>query len=100
MVFKFQKILFLEFRVARVSKKRPGSVRVFKNTGTAGQISGRVWTRPSPKVPTNSFNVSVLNHNISVLTFSQQFSAVVTVSFELNYLFLCGGPPFFSIKTF
>ena len=48
MVFKFQKILFLEFRVARVSKKRPGLVRVFKNTGTAGQISGRVWTRPSP----------------------------------------------------
>ena len=51
MVFKFKKILFLEFRVARVSrvsKKRPGSVRVFKNTGTAGQISGRVWTRPSP----------------------------------------------------
>ena len=48
MVFKIQKILFLEFRVARVSKKRPGSVRVFKNMGTACQISGRVWTRPSP----------------------------------------------------
>ena len=56
MVFKFKKILFLEFRVARVSrvsKKRPGSVRVFKNTGTVGQISGRVWTRPSPKCNTN-----------------------------------------------
>ena len=48
MFFKFQKILFLMFRVARVSKKRPGSVRVFKNTGTTGQISGWVWTRPSP----------------------------------------------------
>ena len=48
MVFKFQKILFLEFRVARVSKKRPGSVRVFKKTGTAGQISGQVGTWPSP----------------------------------------------------
>ena len=32
----------------RFSKKWPGSVRVFKNTRTAGQISGRVWTRPSP----------------------------------------------------
>ena len=30
------------------SKKWLGSVRVFKNTRTAGQISGRVWTRPSP----------------------------------------------------
>ena len=49
MVFKFQKILFLEFWVARVSKKRPGSVWVFKNTGTAGQISGRVWTQPNPR---------------------------------------------------
>ena len=29
MVFKFQKILFLEFRVARVSKMRPGLVQVF-----------------------------------------------------------------------
>ena len=55
MVFKFQKILFLEFRVARVSKKRPGSVRVFKNTGTAGQILGRVWTRPSPSFNTIDF---------------------------------------------
>ena len=48
MVFNFQKILFLEFRVARFSKKRPGSVRGFKNMRTAGQISGWVWTRPSP----------------------------------------------------
>ena len=46
----FQKILFLEFWVAQVSKKRPGSVRVFKNMGTVGQILGRVWTRPSPSI--------------------------------------------------
>ena len=60
MVFKFQKIIFLEFRVARVSKKRPGSVRVFKNTRTAGQISGRVWTRPSPKTISKSKTTSVI----------------------------------------
>ena len=32
----------------RVSKKWPGSVRVSKNTGIAGQILGRILTRPSP----------------------------------------------------
>ena len=30
-------------------KKCTGSVRFSKNTGTAGQISGRVLTQPSPK---------------------------------------------------
>ena len=63
MVFKFQKILFQEFRVARVSKKRPGSVRVFKNTGTAGQISGRVWTRPSPNVHSNAVKRKITESN-------------------------------------
>ena len=31
-------------------------VRVFKNTGTAGQISGRVWTRPSPTMMIEAMN--------------------------------------------
>ena len=68
MVFKFQKILFLEFRVARVSKKRPGSVQVFKNTGTAGQILGRVWTRPSPKSARSEHLVDIGLHLLPTST--------------------------------
>ena len=70
MVFKFQKIIFLEFRVAQVSKKRPASVRGFKNTGTVGQISGRVWTRPSPSAILqycmHSIEFTIKSHSIHV----------------------------------
>ena len=47
MVFKFKKTYFWSFELLGSPKRDP--VRVFKNMGTVGQISGRVWTRPSPR---------------------------------------------------
>ena len=91
MVFKFQKILFLEFPVAEVSKKRPGDPVQFGFLKTREpQVKFRVGFGPEPALGSSSsydVNLDFPTLSYAVLSYAILSSAVFwkdPKSFELR----------------